>query len=167
MSTLSKEEYLAKTGRGLQPGFGKTTDFADPQVGATAQHPDGIPEARAGLPGQVYTVDQLPHPDNALAYGLPPVVIPEHLITEDDDDPQGPDTLDHLSAAHREELGDPVVTLTGETVKGGSKAALDALKSTTDPDGDTAAEVNDSEKETARERKARERAEAEAAQQQS
>lgn len=108
MTTLSKEEYLAQS-RGLQTGFGPTTDFADPQLGRTVQHEDGIPDQADGLPGQVFTVDQLPLPGNALAYGLPPQTIPEHLIVETDNHIQGKTADDIANAELRDKLGDPAL----------------------------------------------------------
>lgn len=112
MTTLSKEEYLAKS-RGLQTGFGPTTDFADPQLGSTVQSEDGIPTAVDDLPGQVFSVDQLPDPDVARAYGLPPVTVPEHLILGSADDAlkhvQGKSALDAINGQLREELGHPTL----------------------------------------------------------
>ena len=112
MTTLSKEEYLAQS-RGLMTGFGPTTDFADPQLGRTAQHEEGIPEQSNGLPGQVFTIGQLPSPANALAYGMPPQTVPEHLIVESVNHVQGMDSLDVASADLRATLGDPATAYDG------------------------------------------------------
>jgi hypothetical protein len=125
VTTLSKDDYL-KASRGLATGFGATVDFADPQVGATVQSKNGIASPHE-LPGQVFSVDQLPNPALAVAYGLPPVTIPERLIVEGDDaekHPQGKDVLDILSATLREELDSPILTFDGNIA-----SSDDAMKS--------------------------------------
>ncbi len=112
MTLTDKAEYL-KASRALATGFGPTTDFADPQLGSTVQSEDGIPTSATDLPGQVFTVDQLPDPAVAVAYGLPPVTVPEHLILDNAEDGlkhvQGKSALDVINAQLREELGNPVL----------------------------------------------------------
>lgn len=116
MSTLTKDEYL-KASRALATGFGPTTDFTDVQRGTTVQGEEGIPTQASELPGQVFTVDQLPDPAVAVAYGLPPQTIPEHLILDNADDGmkhvQGKDVLDVINGQLREELGRPVLAFDG------------------------------------------------------
>lgn len=127
MALTSKDEYL-KASRGLATGFGPTTDFADKQVGATAQSKDGIGVSQTDLPGQVFSVDQLPDPAVAKAYGLPPVTIPENLILESTEDAenhiQGKDVLDIASAQMRRQLDDPTLTFDNKVA-----SAEDSLKS--------------------------------------
>lgn len=112
MTTLSKDDYL-KQSRALATGFGPTTDFTDPQRGTTVQSEEGIPTAASELPGQVFTVDQLPDPAVAVAYGLPPQTVPEHLILDDAEDGlrhvQGKSALDVINGQLREKLGHPVL----------------------------------------------------------
>jgi hypothetical protein len=116
VTTLSKDDYL-KQSRALATGFGPTQDFADPQIGATVQADAGIPDQAQNLPGQVFTVDQLPNPAVAVAYGLPPVTVPEHLILDNEDDGvrhiQAKDALDVVTGELRKELGSPVVAFDG------------------------------------------------------
>lgn len=113
MPLTDKAEYL-KASRALATGFGPTTDFADPQIGSTVQSEEGIPTSAADLPGQVFTVDQLPDPAVAVAYGLPPVIVPEHLILDNADDGlrhvQGKSALDVMNGELRAELGNPVLS---------------------------------------------------------
>lgn len=136
MSLPSKDEYL-KASRGLATGFGATVDFADPQVGSTTQAAGGVPDSNANLPGQVFSVDQLPDPAIAVAYGLPPVTIPEHLILESKEeaekDIQGKDVLDIANAQLRRDLGDPVLTFDNKIA-----SAEDSLKSLSERTGSNA-----------------------------
>lgn len=110
---LTKDEYL-KASRGLATGFGATVDFADPQVGGTSQSAEGIGDAYEGLPGQVFSVDQLPDPAIAVAYGMPPQTIPEHLILDSAEEAenhiQGKTVEDIANAQLRRDLNDPVLT---------------------------------------------------------
>lgn len=133
MAELTKDEYLAKS-RALQTGFGPTVDFADPHIGATVQSEDGIPVSASELPGQVFTVDQLPDPQAAIAYGLPPQTIPAHLILDDAEDGtkhvQAKDPLDLLTGELRQELGDPALAF-DNTVR----TREDALTSLSDRTG--------------------------------
>lgn len=112
MTLTSKDEYL-KASSALATGFGPTQDFTDPQRGTTVQSEDGIPTSAADLPGQVFSVDQLPNPAVAVAYGLPPVQVPAHLILDNASDAvrhvQGKDALDVLNGELRQELGDPAL----------------------------------------------------------
>lgn len=112
MTLTSKDEYLEKSSA-LATGFGPTVDFTDPQIGTTVQAEGGVPTSAADLPGQVFSVDQLPDPAVAVAYGLPPVRVPAHLILDDADNAlkhvQGKDALDVINGQLREELGDPVL----------------------------------------------------------
>lgn len=112
MSTLTKDEYL-KASSALATGFGPTVDFTDPQIGSTVQSEDGIPTPASELPGQVFSVDQLPNPAVAVAYGLPPQTVPAHLILDDADDDvrhiQAKDPLDIMTGQLREHLGEPVL----------------------------------------------------------
>jgi hypothetical protein len=146
MSTLtSKDEYL-KASRALATGFGPTTDFADGQIGATAQSEAGIPASASELPGQVFTVDQLPDPAVAVAYGLPPQTVPEHLILDNVEDGmkhvQGKSALDLINGQLREELGNPVIAFDG-TVRSADDSLLHLSAKTgagvSDPDADRAA----------------------------
>lgn len=113
MTLTSKDEYL-KASSALATGFGPTQDFADLQRGTTSQSEGGIPTSASDLPGQVFTVDQLPDPAAAVAYGLPPVTVPAHLILDEASDGtkhvQGKDVLDVLTAELRKELGDPMLS---------------------------------------------------------
>lgn len=113
---LTKDEYL-KASTALATGFGPTTDFHDPQIGATVQSEGGVPTAASELPGQVYSVDQLPNPAAAVAYGLPPQVVPAHLILDDADNAtkhvQAKDALDVVTGELRKELGDPAIAFDG------------------------------------------------------
>lgn len=129
--TLTKDEYL-KASAALATGFGPTVDFADPQLGSTVQSEAGIPTAATELPGQVFTVDQLPNPAAAVAYGLPPVVVPAHLILDDDEAKhiQGKDALDFINGEIREQLGNPMLAF-DNTVRSGD----DALTSLSDRTG--------------------------------
>lgn len=134
MAELTKDEYLAKS-RALQTGFGPTTDFADPQVGTTVQAEGGVPVSAAELPGQVFSVDQLPDPQAAIAYGLPPQTVPAHLILDDADEDlskhvQGKDPLDVVSSELRSHLGDPALAFDNTVRSSG-----DALTSLTDRTG--------------------------------
>lgn len=133
MAELTKDEYLAKS-RALQTGFGPTTDFADPHIGATVQSEGGIPTSASELPGQVFSVDQLPDPAAAVAYGLPPQTVPAHLILDDAENAtkhvQGKDALDVINAELRQELGDPALAF-DNTVR----TREDALTSLTDRTG--------------------------------
>lgn len=114
--TMTKDEYLAATA-GPEEGYGATQDYVDPTIGTTVQGADieddertGIPAREEGLPGQVYAVHQLPDPKVARHYGLPAVKVPAHLIVdggEAETHPQGPDSLDLVSAGLREQLGNP------------------------------------------------------------
>lgn len=112
MTLTSKDEYLKASNR-LATGFGPTVDFTDGQIGTTSQSEDGIPTSASDLPGQVFSVDQLPDPAIAVAYGLPPVRIPEHLILDNEEDSlrhvQGKDALDVINSQLRAELGDPAL----------------------------------------------------------
>lgn len=67
-----------------------TADASDHDVGWTAQSPVSYP-APEDVPGQVYAPWQLPDPGVAIAAGHPPLAFPEHLISEDEDHPQGPE----------------------------------------------------------------------------
>lgn len=129
MSDSKIDDYLAAARR-TQPGFGPTQDFADPALGRTVQSPDGIPVTAEGLPGQRFMVGQLPHPETAVASGLPPVTIPGYLLLTDDeagDDPQGPTLEERASLKERERLGFPTTSFTGEVM-----SHADATKSLTD-----------------------------------
>lgn len=113
--TQTKDEYLKKSST-LALGFGRTADFADVQRGTTAQSADGVGELAENLPGQVFAVDQLPDPSAAIAYGLPPVRLPEHLIVDGkdaDNHVQGKDPMDVAAADLRRSLGDPMLAYDG------------------------------------------------------
>jgi hypothetical protein len=132
----TKQEYL-QASQGLTPGFGRTADFVDPQIGKTVQSEGGIPAIGDGRPGQTYAVDQLPDPGISLAYGIAPQSIPEHLIIDGDiktaseTDPQGPTTDDVSAAAQREALGHPVLDLTGAIAT--ADEAMDTFNGLTGP----------------------------------
>jgi hypothetical protein len=115
----SKDEYL-KASRALAAGRGSTVDFADPQVGGTAQSENGIGEAFGGMPGQVFSVDQLPDPAIAVAYGMPAVVVPEDLILESPEDAeahvQGKSADDIANGDLRRSLNDPVLAMDNQVV---------------------------------------------------
>lgn len=112
MPLTSKDEYLKKS-RGLQTGFGSTIDFADKSVGTTSQSEGGVGASGEDLPGQVFSVDQLPDPEVARAFGMAPVTIPEHLILDTPGDAethiQGKTAEDIATAKLRRELGDPIL----------------------------------------------------------
>ena len=124
--SLTKDEYL-KSARRLSTGYGPTADFADANVGTTVQTEGGIGDRAEDLPGQVFSVDQLPDPEVARAYGLPSVVVPEHLIVDTTKDAekhlQGKTADDIANAKLRRELGDPVIAYNGDIV-----SAKDSLK---------------------------------------
>lgn len=134
--TLSKAEYL-KASRGLAAGFGPTVDFTDQSLGTTSQSEGGIGVAGEDLPGQVFSVDQLPDPEVARAYGLPPVTIPEHLILdstrEAEKHVQGKEPQDIATAKHRRQLKDPVLAFDNVV-----RPADDAMTSFSDRTGENA-----------------------------
>jgi hypothetical protein len=68
------------------------SDARDLNIGWTAQSGRAYEDPES-VPGQRFAPWQLPDPAIAVAQGHAPVVIPEHLITEDEDDPQGPEPL--------------------------------------------------------------------------
>lgn len=142
--TLSKAEYL-KASRGLAAGFGPTVDFTDQSLGTTSQSEGGIGVSGEELPGQVFSVDQLPDPEIARGYGLPPVTIPEHLILEDgdgEDHVQGKDPQDIATAELRRKLKDPVLAFDGVV-----RPADDAMTSFSERTGENAFADRDGEDE--------------------
>lgn len=118
----SKDEYF-KNARGLATGFGRTVDFADGQVGTTVQSEGGIGASAEELPGQVFGVDQLPDPEVARAYGLPPLQISPDLVLETDEAEkhiQGKDVLDLANSRNgglRDQLDDPALAFDNTVVK--------------------------------------------------
>jgi len=144
MSLPSKDEYL-KASRGLATGYGATVDFADPQVGTTVQGAGGVADSNAGLPGQVFSVDQLPDPAVAIAYGLPPVTIPAYLILDTPEDAerdvQGKTAEDIANAQLRRDLGDPVLTYDNQIA-----SAEDSLKNLGERTGTNAGVVKEKQK---------------------
>lgn len=121
-SPLSKDDYLAKAGA-PQPGFQRTQDGVDANVGHTSQSV----QAKGGsvgnplneTPGQVFETWQLPDPQVAIDAGLPPVVVPADLIVDSGEE-QGSEPLDVLSRDLRKRLGDPRLDESGYSVKNGS-----------------------------------------------
>lgn len=90
--SLSTDEYTqaVATATAKLPARPGSADAADFDRGWTAQS-DKAAEAPEDRPGQRFAPWQLPDPAIAVASGHAPVVVPEHLITEDEDDPQGPE----------------------------------------------------------------------------
>lgn len=118
----SKDEYF-KNARGLATGFGRTVDFADGQVGSTVQSEGGIGESAESLPGQVFGVDQLPDPEVARSYGLPPLQINPDLVLESDEAEkhiQGKEVLDIANSRDgglRDQLDDPALAFDNTVVR--------------------------------------------------
>lgn len=84
------------------------SDAGDATVGWTAQSKSSLvtPE---DVPGQRFHPSQLPDPAVAIAAGMLPQPIPGHLVTEDDDDPQGPEPGDLASLDARQAIRDRIV----------------------------------------------------------
>lgn len=136
MPLTSKDEYLEKS-RGLQTGFGATIDFADKSVGTTAQSEGGVGASGEDLPGQLFSVDQLPDPDVARAFGMPPVTIPEHLIlgstSEAEKHIQGKTAEDIATAKLRKQLDEPILAFDNTVLP-----SKEATKSMTERTGENA-----------------------------
>lgn len=105
----SAEEYnkVVEKAR-VDTAFDATADAGDAGVGWTAQSGRAF-EAPEDVPGQRFAPWQLPDPNVAVRAGLPPVSIPEHLVTEDDDDPQGPTSEERANAALHDQIRDRVL----------------------------------------------------------
>lgn len=141
VQTLSKAEYL-KASRGLAAGFGPTVDFTDQSLGTTSQSEGGIGVSGEELPGQVFSVDQLPDPEVARAYGLPPITIPEHLILDSTEDAekhvQGKEPQDIATAEYRRKNDYPMLAFDGVV-----RPADDAMTSFSERTGENAFAARD------------------------
>ena len=79
-------------------------DSLDVTNGWTAQTDGPIPQPEQ-MPGQLYHPSQLPDPRIAAAGGFPAVLIPEHLVSEDTNLPNGPE-LDNSTEERRAAIRD-------------------------------------------------------------
>ncbi len=87
----SLEEYKeAVADHAAAASMGTTADATDATVGWTVQSDASIPDP-VQVPGQVYHPSQLPDPSVARRAGFPPVPVPEHLVVDEEDHPQGPE----------------------------------------------------------------------------
>lgn len=102
----SKEKYLAAVAENSLNLV--SSDAGDPSIGWSASRGVSYPEL-ADVPGQVYTPEQLPDPAQAIAAGLPPQQIPEHLIVEDVNHPQGPEPSELVMLDVRKPIREAVV----------------------------------------------------------
>ena len=93
-----KELVAAETAK---PIYQNIADYTDTDRGWTVQS-GWTPPVTQDTPGQVYLPEQLPDPRVAAAAGLPPVVVPEHLVTDDENHPQGPEPLELVSRDQRQ-----------------------------------------------------------------
>ena len=118
----------------LQPGFVATADATEPGRGWTTQMRDAEGREDVGdgdriaytpphdqLPGQVFTPDQLPDPQAAIAAGLPPVRVPEHLVVDDADHIQGPEPSEMAIREDRGRLRAKIVEYRDELAEEGRK----------------------------------------------
>ncbi len=92
-----KELVAAETAK---PIYQNIADAGDTDRGWTVQS-GWTPPVPNDVPGQVYLPEQLPDPRVAAAAGLPPVVVPEYLVTDDENHPQGPEPLELISRDQR------------------------------------------------------------------
>lgn len=122
----SAEEYnqVVEKAR-VDTAFDATADAGDAGVGWTAQSGRAF-EAPEDVPGQRFAPWQLPDPNVAVRAGLPPVAIPEHLITEDEDDPQGPTAQERANAALHDQIRERALREYSENRKAQEEASAPA-----------------------------------------
>lgn len=118
----SKDDYLKQVAD-IPTTLGPH-DANDPQTGWTVQTGGSFHEP-ADVPGQVYLPSQLPDPARAVANGLPPVQVPEHLIVEDASHPQGPEPSELAMADARQKIAESVVANQVEAQKAAAQAIED------------------------------------------
>lgn len=102
-------------------------DSGDTATGWTAQSKRSLvlPE---DVPGQRFHPSQLPDPSVAIAAGIRPQAIPEHLVTEDDDDPQGPEPGDLATLDARQAIRDRIVADSSAAADEAAKAKAEDEK---------------------------------------
>lgn len=122
-----KELVAAETAKPIYQNIG---DYGDADRGWTVQS-GWTPPVPSDVPGQVYLPEQLPDPRVAAAAGLPPVVVPEALITDDENHPQGPEPLELASRDQRQAVREAAVAQYQERTK-----ALEDAKASADTDAD-------------------------------
>jgi hypothetical protein len=87
----------------------RAIDAGDPSTGWTVQSSRSL-ELPQDVPGQKFHPNQLPDPQIAIRAGMQPVAIPEYLVTEDEDDPQGPEPSEMLILDQRQAISERLVS---------------------------------------------------------